>query len=114
MVYKVLRDDKDVMQMLSHLSKKCRVLSIYVDNGKKSGEHSEILTSNVTGDSVGETSDLTRSDEETLEKYVGEDYKVSSEEYADWNSAEDDDYMPSTEDSDERLSENELASDDEI
>ncbi|KAH6767625.1 hypothetical protein C2S52_018608 [Perilla frutescens var. hirtella] len=115
MVFKVLHDDKDVMQMLSHLSKKCRVLSVYVDDGKKSGETSEILSTNVGGDGAGEISNLTRSI--AREKSVGGDGDVNEkpvevdgeregdvseksigEDYEDWTSEEDDDYMPSTKD----------------
>ncbi|KAH6776212.1 hypothetical protein C2S52_013773 [Perilla frutescens var. hirtella] len=98
MVFKVLHDDK------SHLSKKCRVLSVYVDNGKKSGETSEILSANIGGDGAREISDLTRSI--AREKSVGGDGDINEkpeevdgdgEDYEDWTSEDDDDYMPSTE-----------------
>ncbi|KAH6797713.1 hypothetical protein C2S52_022267 [Perilla frutescens var. hirtella] len=111
MIYKVLRDDKDVMQMLSYISQKCRVLSVYVDNGKKSGEISAVLTKFVGGDGTEELTNLNGNVEDANEKSVG----VKGDESEDcevWNSEEDDDYIPSIGYNDD-LSDIELASDDE-
>ncbi|KAH6797431.1 hypothetical protein C2S52_021985 [Perilla frutescens var. hirtella] len=82
---------------------------------KKSEETSEILSTNIGGDGAGEISDLTRSI--AREKSVGGDGDVNEkpvevdgegegdvseksvgEDYEDWTSEEDDDYMSSTED----------------
>ncbi|KAL6515495.1 hypothetical protein OROHE_018529 [Orobanche hederae] len=37
LVFKDLRNDKDIMQMLKHLSRRCSSISVYVDDGKKKG-----------------------------------------------------------------------------
>ncbi|XP_057809117.1 uncharacterized protein LOC131023590 [Salvia miltiorrhiza] len=90
--YSIIRDDSDVMRMLSHLSPNQRTLSVYVDHGVDIAEDAPVL-------------EMDNNNE--IEKH--REIIVGGEE-----SSEDDDYQPSNQDETDDDSEDiELASEDE-
>ncbi|XP_057787246.1 uncharacterized protein LOC131004555 [Salvia miltiorrhiza] len=92
--YNILSEDRDVMQMLSHLSQNQRTFSVYVDHGLDYQE---------------ETPDLEL--DRGCNSYEIEQH---TRELIDGHSSEDDEYQPSHEDeTDDDLEDVELASEDE-
>ncbi|KAH6761555.1 hypothetical protein C2S52_018988 [Perilla frutescens var. hirtella] len=120
-VYKSLHNDKDVMEMLSHLSQKCRLFSVYVDKGNKARDMVEKMIVNasidggVSADAIGnariENEVTSDKDLVVYENEVGEGVES---DYEPDNLDEDISYNPVGEenDTDDSLDDDELAFDD--
>ncbi|KAH6783410.1 hypothetical protein C2S52_008369 [Perilla frutescens var. hirtella] len=111
-VYKVLHDDKDVLDMLIFLSNKCNFIAIYVDNGKKSG-----YVTGIVGDIACASINVTEKTNASMEaSEVAELTKNAPElhmDFEDHNSDEDTDYKPVGEsETDDSMSDEDLASED--
>ncbi|KAH6775180.1 hypothetical protein C2S52_012741 [Perilla frutescens var. hirtella] len=117
-VYKGLTGDRDVLDMLSHLSQRCKIISIFVDDGKKveldgvEDSGNPIVDAEVTNLSANEKREQVREVAGEIDIEIQMQGKFN--EGFDDNSSEDFEYNPSSDsDTDDDLSANELASEDE-